>query len=121
MNRKRSIRIMARRMGETAIAVPQVFAHRVARMAVADPTPHDRRELHLMVTEKSAAFFEAWTAMSLQAFRVNLAWSAALLRSPFVPLTSAKVGAAALSIINAGMLPVHRRVLANATRLSRRA
>jgi hypothetical protein len=121
MNRKRNTRILARRMGEIAIAVPQVVAHRAARMAVASPTAHDRRELGLMMSEKSAAFLEAWTAMSLQGYRVSLAWTAAFLRSPFVPLTSAKVGAAGLSILNAGLVPVHRRAVANATRLSRRA
>lgn len=121
MNRKRNTRILARRMGEIAVAVPQVLAHRAARMAVASPTAQDRRELGLMMSEKSAAFLEAWTAMSLQAYRVNLGWTAAFLRNPFAPFTSAKVGAAAMSIVSAGLVPVHRRAVANAARLSRRA
>jgi hypothetical protein len=110
---------IARRLTEIAFAVPLVVAHRANRMATGSPSASDRRELNLMVSEKAAAFSQAWVAMSMQAMRVNLAWSAAFLRSPLAPVTAGRANAAMLSVLGAGLAPVHRTAVANAKRLSR--
>lgn len=115
----RTQRAVARRLAEVAFAVPQVVARRTSRMAAARPSASDRREMSLMVSEKAAAFSEAWIAMSMQAMRVNIAWSAGFLRSPLVPISAARANAAMLSVFNAGLAPVHRRAVANARRLAR--
>ena len=86
-------------------AVPQVLAHRFARM--------DPAEFQRMGTEKIAAFAEAWMAMAMQAVVENqkLAWSFMTpfwLRNP------------AMEILARGMAPVTRRAVANAKRLGRR-
>lgn len=119
MNRKRNQRRLVRNIAEMAVAVPQVLAHRSATMALAQPSARDRHELGLMVSEKSAAFTEAWTAMALQVFRVNVAWTAAFFRAPLALPTAARFNAAALSVMGAGLVPIHRTAVANARRLSR--
>ena len=61
----RNARLKSKRVStqatELAFAVPQVIAHRVARMMLAGPNPSttDRREFHLMNSEKLAAFNES--------------------------------------------------------------
>jgi hypothetical protein len=110
---------LALRLTEVAFAVPQVVAHRAGRMAAPRPTAADRRELSRMVTEKAAAFSEAWVAMSMEAVRVNLALSAGFLRSPLTPISPGRANAAILSIVGAGLAPLHRTAVANARRLSR--
>ena len=115
----RGQRAIARRLTEVAFAAPQVVAYRAGLMAAARPSASDRREINRMVTEKAAALSEAWLAMSMQAMRVNLAWSAGLLRSPFAPVTAARANAALVSVFGAGLAPVHRRAVANAKRLAR--
>ena len=115
----RSQRALARRLAEVAFAAPQVIAHRTGRMVGANPSARDRREMNRMVTEKTAALSEAWWAMSMQAMRVNLAFSSSFLRSPFTPLSPARASAAIVSVFGAGFAPVHRRAVANAKRLAR--
>ncbi|MEO7742079.1 MAG: hypothetical protein ABIR98_04015 [Usitatibacter sp.] len=115
----RGQRAIARRLTEVAFAVPQVVAHRACRMASDRPSASDRRELNRMVSEKAAAFSEAWLAMSMQAMRVNLAWSTGFLRSPLAPMSASRANAAMLSVFGAGLAPVHRRAVANAKRLAR--
>jgi hypothetical protein len=66
-------------------AVPQVIAHRIARMG-------DRKDMHLMGSEKIAAATEAWSAMAAQAILENqklatLAHAVALV--PWMPRRSA--------------------------------
>lgn len=112
----RTERAIARRLTEVALAVPQVVAHRAGSMAAAQPNAAQRREMSLMVTEKAAAFSEAWIAMASEAMRINVAW---LLRAPLVPVSAGRVNADMLSVFNAGLAPVHRRAVANARRLAR--
>jgi hypothetical protein len=97
------------RAAELALAVPQVVAHRVARMAAAGPWPsaRDRREFHLMGSEKVAAFHESWSAMWLQAWRAQMQFAMALLQWWSWPAR----------IADHGLKPVHRRAVANAKRL----
>ena len=118
-NATRTQRAIARHLAEVAMAVPQIVAHRTGLMAAAQPSDSDRAELNRMVSEKAAAFSESWIAMSMQAMRVNLAWSAGFLRSPLAPVTPDQMNADLLSVFGAGLAPVHRVAVANAKRLGR--
>ncbi len=115
---------------ELAFAVPQVVAHRVARMAMAGPVPsvRDRKEFHRMVAEKNAAFMQSWQAMAAQAVVANQALALSLLGSAWSPAgwgTPAgsklvrQAQGAALGILNKGLSPVHGKAVANAKRLAR--
>lgn len=118
------------RSAELALAVPQVVAHRVTRMAIAGPTPsaRDQKEFSRMVAEKNAAFGESWNAMAWQAVRANQAlalslfqafWSPWLRRQPATGALAALLQNAALDVLGKGLAPVHRKAVANATRLGR--
>jgi hypothetical protein len=78
---------MAAQAAELAVAVPQVVAHRMLRMALAGGTPsaRDRREFGLMGAEKMAAFQESWTAMWLEALRAQQQFSLSLLQPLWFP------------------------------------
>jgi hypothetical protein len=98
------------------MAVPQVIAHRMARM--------DRREFHRMATEKIAAFSEAWTAMAFEAVRANQQLTLSFLQSLWFPWARRKSAAqqlsdATLGVLGKGMAPIRRRAVANAKRLRR--
>ncbi|MDQ6685865.1 MAG: hypothetical protein M3Z16_12160 [Pseudomonadota bacterium] len=128
--RNRGTRSLAVKSAELALAVPQVVAHRVTRMALAGPklSARDRREFELMVAEKNAALGESWLAMAAQAALANRALTASFLRS-FVAVTRGKKPAAtasavqfqraALGVLGKGLAPVHRKAVANAKRLAR--
>jgi hypothetical protein len=114
MTRPRST-ALARQATELAIAVPQVVAHRLTRMAMAGPMPNarDRREFHTMGQEKVHAFWQSWFAMGWAMTQaVQQAWIAAL-QGARVPLLDAE------AILSTGMGPVHRKATANARRLAR--
>jgi hypothetical protein len=126
----RKTKSVAVKAAELAVAVPQVVAHRVARMAIAGPTlsPRDRKEFERMVAEKHTAFSEAWQAMASQSVRANQALAASLMRSVWSPARApkptpaklvAQVHAASLGVLGKGMDPVHRKAVANAKRLAR--
>src|SRR5688572_8756289 len=111
--RRRRSKSLAVQTMELGVAVPQVIAHRVARMVIAgaSPSARDRKELRRMGTEKVAAVNEAWTAMAFEAFRQSL-WL------PWVFLNrrqsaSRQLSNAALGIFGKGMAPVRRRAVAN--------
>lgn len=121
---------VAVKAAELAVAVPQVVAHRVARMAIAGPTlsARDRKEFERMVAEKQTAFAEAWQAMAAQSLHANQALAASMLRSAWSPTadgapTPGEVAAqwhdAALGVLGKGLEPVHRKAVANAKRLAR--
>ncbi|MGZ9005436.1 MAG: polyhydroxyalkanoate granule-associated phasin [Burkholderiales bacterium] len=61
------------KIGELAIAAPQVIATRTARMlaAGANPGTADRMEFSQMCTEKVQAFWESLFAMSVQTLRTH--------------------------------------------------
>ena len=126
----RKTKSLAAKAAELAVAVPQVVAHRVARMAIAGPTlsERDRKEFERMVDEKHTAFGEAWQAMAAQSVRANQALAASFMRSAWSPSpgdkpTATKVAAqlqdAAMGVLGSGLAPVHRKAVANAKRLAR--
>jgi hypothetical protein len=128
--RNRKMNSLAIQTAELAMAVPQVVAHRVTRMAMAgaSPSARERREFHRMGAEKLAAFNESWQAMALQTLRANQQLSLWFMRSlwypwigtrPSVRATSRQLNNAALGILAKGIAPVHRRAVANAKRLGR--
>ena len=120
---------LARQAAELAVAVPQVIAHRLTRLALAGPTPsaRDRQEFRRMGTEKAAAFAESWNAMARQTLEATPTLASSFLgafgsparaRSSTTAATR-QVGRAVAAIVRAGLAPVHRRAVANAKRLSR--
>ena len=118
---------------ELALAVPQVVAHRLARMANAGakPSPRDRREFARMFSEKHDAFGESWQAMGWQALHSQQSFAAALAQAALTPLSPRRkpgshafalqlqMQQAALAVLGKGLAPVHRRAVANAKRLGR--
>jgi len=121
--RSKSLAVQSIQLG---IAVPQVIAHRVARIALAggSPSARDRKELHRMGVEKITAFNEAWRAMAAQAFLENQKMALSVMQSFWFPWVrpksaSRQLSNAALGILGKGMAPVRRRAVANAKRLGR--
>lgn len=123
----RRTRSLAAKSAQLAFVVPQVVAHRFARMALAgaSPSARDRREFHRMGAEKASVFAESWNAMAMQAFVANQALAASFLRLIWSqrPPTASAIAAewhdAALGVIGKGMAPVHRKAVANSKRLAR--
>ena len=133
----RSAQRLQRQAGELAAAVPQVVAARLARIALAgaSPSPRDRREFSRMGAEKVAAFQESWVAMGSQVMQIQqqammawwrsamvtwaMPWSA--LATPRSPISPATAVGQWTRVLSEGMAPVHRRAVANARRLRRRA
>jgi hypothetical protein len=119
---------MGQQMMEMAVAVPQVVAHRMTRMALASPTPsaRDQREFKRMSDEKVAAFQESWVSMGMQAAMAQqrlwvgmmgaLPWPWGSGRMPDMSAALAKEGQ---GVLDKGFAPVHRRAVANAKRLGR--
>jgi hypothetical protein len=112
----------ARQAVDLAFSVPQVVAHRLARMAVATPVPsaRDRREFLLMGSEKWAAFQEAWSAVLLESTLASwrfwlAAWSGRLPRSPGA--AGARAHRTFAALLARGSAPYRRRAVANARRL----
>jgi hypothetical protein len=125
----RKTRQLAVKSAELAMAVPQVVAHRVARMALSgsSQTARDRKEFELMGEEKVSAFMESWSAMTLHVWRAYHQATLSALQSFWNPIfglkkpsrsPSSQLKNALSSILDKGMAPVHRRAVANAKRLS---
>ena len=126
----RKSKAVATKAAELAVAVPQVVAHRVTRMAISGPTlsERDRKEFQLMVAEKKTAFAEVWQAMATQSVRASQTLATSFLRSIWSPPLRAKptpgkmaaqLQGAALGVFAKGLAPVHRKAVANAKRLAR--
>ena len=131
----RAQRKLAQQTLGLSMAVPQVIAHRVGRMATAGPNPsaRDRKEFKQMSAEKTAAFYESWTAMGLAAMKAQQQMAAAMWRTAATaPWSRARPGSVnslmptgntlarhALQVMSQGMAPVHRRAVGNAKRLGR--
>jgi len=106
---------LSRQATELAIAVPQVVAHRLTRMALAGASPNarDRREFHTMGQEKVHAFWQSWFAMGWATLEAGQqAWMAMLQGARVPPVDMHHV-------LARGMAPVHRKATANARRLGR--
>jgi hypothetical protein len=121
---------LAWKAAELAVAVPQVVAHRLTRMALAGPqlSSRDRKEFERMIAEKNAAFAASWTAMAWQAAlaQQSLAnsWMASFLvggrgRKPSAAASARQWHDAAVGVLGKGLGPVHRKAVANAKRLAR--
>jgi hypothetical protein len=128
--RTRKLKSLAAQSIELGVAVPQVVALRLARMASASASPRarDRKEFHRMGAEKIAALNEAWTAMAAQAFLENQKFALSFMQSLWFPWTrpnasvkgaSRQLTDAWLGMLGKGMAPVRRRAVANAKRLGR--
>ena len=128
----RAQRKLAQQALGLSMAVPQVIAHRVGRMATAgsNPSARDRKEFKMMSAEKTAAFNESWAAMGLAAMKAQQQMAASMWRAAAVaPWSMAKPGSLlpsgntlarhALQVMSQGMAPVHRRAVGNAKRLAR--
>ncbi|MCG2595387.1 hypothetical protein LZ009_21625 [Ramlibacter sp. XY19] len=113
--RRRSSAHLSRQAGELALAVPQVVAHRLTRMALAGPTlsARDRKEFQGMGQEKLVAFWQSWFGMGWAMAQMwQKAWLAALqgARMPSIDTNH---------ILSQALAPVHRKATANAKRLAR--
>lgn len=126
----RKTKSLTTKTAELAVAVPQVVAHRVTRMAMAGHTlsERDRKEFDLMLAEKKTAFAQAWQAMASQSLLANQALAASFLRSfwspnhrsrPTIASMFSQVQGATLGVLSKGLAPVHRKAVANAKRLAR--
>jgi hypothetical protein len=107
MARARRSRSLAAQSIALGMAVPQVLAHRAARMG-------DQAELFRMGSEKVFAFNEAWMAMATQAVLENQKLALSFMQPAWFPWS------AGMSILGKGMAPYRRRAVANAKRLGRR-
>ncbi len=128
----RAQRKLAQQALGLSMAVPQVIAHRVGRMATAGPNPsaRDRKEFKQMSAEKTAAFYESWAAMGLAAMKSQQQMAASMWRAAamapwsmarptsLLP-TSQTLARHALAVLSQGVAPVHRRAVGNAKRLAR--
>ena len=128
--RKRVSPSLAWKAAELAVAVPQVVAHRVTRMALAGPklSPRDRKEFERMVAEKNAAFAASWTAMAWQAALAQQTLAASMMasflaagrgRRPSPAASAMQWQRAAAGVLGKGLAPVHRKAVANARRLAK--
>ena len=115
MPAKRRPHSLARQSAELAVAVPQVVAHRMTRMALAGPRPsaRDRREFAGMWQEKVHAFWQSWFAMGTALAQAwQQAWIAGL-QGAKVPVLDTQ------ALLAHGLAPVHRKATANARRLAK--
>jgi hypothetical protein len=126
MRRIRRTKSLAAQTIDLGFAVPQVIAHRVARIMIAggSPSARDRRELQRMGSEKILAANEAWNAMAVQAVLENQKLALSLIQSLWFPWAQRPSAAmqlsnAALDVLGKGMAPLRRRAVANAKRLGR--
>jgi hypothetical protein len=126
----RTATTLGRKTMETAMAAPQVVAHRMGRMATAGASPsrRDQKEFTGMVAEKQQAFVQSWMAMATQTLRLqqqiwSSLWTVGLTpwpRKPAASLNAARrMQSAAVSIAEKGLAPVHRKAVSNAKRLSK--
>ncbi len=120
--KKRRPRTTASKLAELSLAVPQVVAHRMTRMAMAGPTlsARDHKEFTGMVAEKQLAFAQSWLAMMSESVRQQqrfmLSWVGGV---PSIGKQAAQSQSAMNSIAHAGLGPLHRKAVANSKRLAR--
>ncbi len=130
VRRNRGSHSLVRQTADLAVAVPQVVAHRVTRMAAAGPNPsrRDQREFYLMGSEKIWAFYESWFAMAQGLARAyQQAWLGAFqsMLGPSSMAPGARLAGPlefqriALGVLGKGLVPVRRRAVRNANRLKR--
>ena len=125
MPRRRRQSRLATQAIQLGLAVPEVVARRLTRMALAasSPTAADREEFMRMHAEKVGAFYESWSAMVVAGCRANVQfflsappWSA-FWPTPDWWARQSALHHSMLDIVARGVAPIHRRALANAKRL----
>lgn len=127
-NRRAGVQF-ATQASQLALAVPQVMAHRLTRMAVGGATPNarDQAEYQRMSAEKMMAFTQSFNAMALYALKVQQDMGWAMARSMFAPWlgtaptlasTLRQWQSASLGMATVGLRPVHRTATANVRRLA---
>jgi len=80
--RRRRRKRLYTKSAQLALAVPQVIAHRLMRMASSGKlSSRDRREFDRMITEKAEAVGEAWGRMAVMAFEANQKLALSLMKS----------------------------------------
>jgi hypothetical protein len=109
------------------LSAPQVMAIRLSDMAAHGhrPTAAGQAEMLRMGSEKVLAFSQSWWAMCMNWWLMPLtlapAWTRSLGASPGAARSLHNaMGRASVSLLTAGVTPVHRAVVANRRRLSRR-
>lgn len=123
---------LAKKSAGLALAVPQVVAHRVRRMASAGPTPspRERQEFTRMVMEKQQAFVQSWLAMYSETLRMQQRLALSMLAGYALPWPATprlfwqwtrRLSEATLAVAAKGIAPVHRKAVANARRLRKTA
>jgi hypothetical protein len=127
--RARKLQSLTIKSMELALSVPQVFAHRITRMALAGPhlSDRDRKEFQIMLNEKHAAFAQAWSNMAMHAFQTNQAFTASMIPFFFTPFSYMRAAAsaaahaqnAAIGMLGKGLAPIHRKAVSNARRLAK--
>ena len=119
--RKRQGAATAVKLAELGFAAPQVIAHRLTRMALAGPTisARDRKEFTGMVMEKQAAVAQAWMGMFAESVRLQQRFALSLLTAATPRQHAARAQSATSRIASAGLVPFHRKAVANAKRLAR--
>lgn len=120
--RKSRSQAHATKLTQLGLAVPQVVAHRVTRMALAGPvlSARDRKEFTGMVAEKQLAFAQSWLAMLTETARVQQQFMLSLLTGRHtVAEQVAQVAEAFHRVADKGLAPVHRKAVSNSRRLAR--
>lgn len=120
--RKKRSHSPATKLVQLGTAVPQVVAHRVARMALAGPvlSARDRKEFTGMVAEKQLAFAQSWMAMWTEAARVQQQFMLSLLSGRAATINPvAQMTDAFHAVADKGLAPVHRKAVSNSKRLAR--
>jgi hypothetical protein len=119
--RKRRATATPAKLIELGFAAPQVIAHRLTRMALADPalSARDRKEFTGMVLEKQTAVAQAWMGMLAEGVRFQQQFALSLLTAATPRQHAVRTKRAASRMASAGLAPFHRKAVANAKRLGR--
>lgn len=117
---------------EISVFAPQVIVFRLARFALAgsQPSQDTQQEYQLMWTEKTAAFQEVWVNIFYESMRYqgkmiiisNKSWwyNAHPLTPDNLWKVTQKTQKAGTKALNKSLKPVHKRVVSNAKRLSKK-
>ena len=102
--------------------MPQVVAHRSARIALAASamplSARDHKEFELMHPEKTAAFTEASVALWWQTALAQQQLALLLMAAETTPVSILRAFVhAGAQVLGHGLAPVHRQAMANARRL----
>jgi hypothetical protein len=110
------------RLGAIGAALPAAtattLAHRLAILAGLSSAPvlWQAAEVWRMTWEKPVAFWQGWLALGPWPWHLWRGWAAALAE----PELALRLSANSLGAVRRAVTPGHRRVVANARRLSRR-